>query len=704
MILSDLRALPGPNVYSQRPILVAHIGLGDLDGRESREFPGFNDLLLAQLPGLGEHHCGLGYPGGFVERLRDGTYFGHVVEHVAIELQKLAGADVGHGKTRATKTPGVYRIVIEFRNEGCARHCLEAARRLVEVALRGDSFPVAEAVKEARRIAERTDLGPSSQAIADAAARRDIPVVRLDEDSLVQLGYGVHRKLIQSAETSHTSSVSVDVACDKGRTKRLLAKFFVPVPQGTVVRSADEAVEAFDALTPPLAVKPLDGNQGRAVTLGLRTPAAVREAFDRAARVSPRVVVEEQFTGNDYRVLVVNGRMVAAAERVPASVVGDGVHTVAELIAIENESNPLRGVGHERPLTKIVDDDGLRDHLRRAGGRWLTDVPAVGERVLLRGTANLSTGGTARDVTDIVHPDTRRLCERAARAVGLDVCGIDLITPDISQPLPESGAGVIEVNAAPGLRMHCFPGEGKPRDVGGAIVDMLFPRTNGRIPSVAITGTNGKTTVTQMVSGILSGLGKTVGMTTTDGIWIDGHQIAAGDMTGFNSARVVLGDPAVEVAVLETARGGLVRRSLGYDWTDVGVITNVSADHLGQDGIETVDDLVHVKSLVAERVREGGTVVLNADDARLVQRPAGGTSSRRRSGSCGSRSTPTTRWCATTSRPAAPPSGRPTGGSSRGPARRLAGWCARPTSRRRWAGRRGSRWRTRWPRPRRRGR
>ncbi|WP_439631423.1 cyanophycin synthetase [Gemmata sp.] len=621
MTLSEIRALPGPNVYSHRPTLVALIDLGDLDERDTCEFPGFADRLLAALPGLGDHHCGLGYPGGFVERLREGTYFGHVVEHVAIELQNMAGSAVTHGKTRRTRAPGVYRVVVEYRNEGCARHCLAAARDLVAAVLGGEAYPVADAVREARRIAARTDLGPSTRAIADAAARRGIPVVRLDDEALVQLGYGVHRKLVQAAETSHTSSVSVDVACDKARTKALLAKFFVPVPRGAVVRTADEAAAQLAALAPPLAVKPLDGNQGRAVSLGLHTAEAVREAFGRAAAVSPRVVVEEQFVGRDYRVLVVGGALVAASERVPASVVGDGTRTVRQLIERENASNPLRGDGHEMPLTRITVDDGLVDHLARSGGRQLGEVPAAGERVLLRGTANLSTGGTARDVTDEVHPDVRRLCERAARAVGLDVCGIDLIAPDIGRPLPPSGAGVIEVNAAPGLRMHHYPSEGTPRDAGGAVVQSLFPRGDGRIPVIAITGTNGKTTVTRMVAAAVAAAGKTSGVTTTDGIWVDGHQVAAGDMTGFQSARVILGDPVVEVAVLETARGGLVRRSIGYDWSDVGVITNVSADHLGQDGIETVDDLLHVKALVAERVRDGGTVVLNADDERLAALP-----------------------------------------------------------------------------------
>ena len=621
MTFLDIRALPGPNVYTHEPALVAHLDLGNLAGRESHEFPGLTDRLLAAVPGLADHHCGLGYPGGFVERLRGGTYFGHVVEHVALELQKMAGCDVRHGKTRETRTPGVFRVVVEYRNEAGGRHCLHAARELVEAVLAGNPYPVAEAVAEARRLIARTELGPSTKAIADAARGRGIPVIRLDDESLLQLGYGVHRKLVQATETSLTSSVSVDVACDKARTKALLDRAAVPVPRGAVVRSADEAARQVGDLVPPLAVKPLDGNQGKGVTLGLLTADDVRAAFHRAAAVSRAVVVEEQFVGRDYRVLVVNGRMVAASERVPAHVTGDGRHTVNELIAAENAGNPLRGDGHEQPLTRIVIDEGLLDHLRRCG-RSLSDVPAAGERVFLRATANLSTGGTARDVTDRVHPDTARLCERAARVVGLDVCGIDLITPEIADPLPETGAGVIEVNAAPGIRMHHYPAEGQPRDAGGAIVDMLFPGgSNGRIPVVAITGTNGKTTVTRMVADVLAGAGTRVGVTTTDGIWIAGHCVARGDTTGFHSARVVLGDPSVEAAVLETARGGMVRRSLGYDWSDVGVITNVQPDHLGQDGIETLEDLVHVKALVAERVRDGGTIVLNADDPNLAALP-----------------------------------------------------------------------------------
>jgi cyanophycin synthetase len=436
----------------------------------------------------------------------------------------------------------------------------------------------------------------------------------------VQLGWGKHRRLIEATQTDRTAALAVDAACDKALTKELLERAFIPVPRGVIARSREEAVAALDGLRPPLAVKPLDGNQGRAVSLRLTTAEQVAAAFDHAAALSPSVVVEEFLEGRDYRVVVVDGRMVAAAERVPAHVVGDGSHTVTELIEIENQS-PRRGEGHEKPLTRLPLDDQTLACLSGAG-RGLTDVPPAGERVFLRATANLSTGGTARDVTDDVHPVVARLCERAARVLGLDVCGIDLILPDIAEPVPEQGGGILEVNAAPGIRMHHHPSAGKPRDVGAAVINMLFPDdSDGRIPVVAVTGTNGKTTVTRMVGHVLGTAGQVVGLTTTDGIHIGGHRVATGDMTGLNSARVVLSDPAVDVAVLETARGGIVRRGLGYDWADVAVLTNIQADHLGQDGIDTLEDVLWVKSLVAERVRVGGTLVLNADDERLAALP-----------------------------------------------------------------------------------
>jgi cyanophycin synthetase len=433
----------------------------------------------------------------------------------------------------------------------------------------------------------------------------------------MQLGYGKQLRLIQSAMTDGTSAIGMELVGDKDATKERLKKFSIPVPAGELVRYEDEAVAALHVLGAPVVVKPLDGRQGKGVSLRLSTEDEVREAFRIAQEFSPDVLVEEMFEGRNYRVLVVDYKMVAASERIPCGVVGDGRHTVSELIDIENR-NPLRGEGHEKPLTKIRKDDPILLAFMRKEGWSMDSVPEAGARVSLCAGMNLSTGGTAKDVTDEVSPRLKSMCERAARAVGMDVCGVDLVVSDIHDP--QGRGGVIELNAAPGLRMHLHPGEGEPRDVGESIVEMLFPEgSDGRIPVVSITGTNGKTTVTRMIAHLLREAGRVVGMTTTDGIYLDGEIIVEGDTTGPHSAKTILGDKSVEVAVLETARGGIVRRGLGYDWSDVGVITNVTADHIGQDGIETVDDLLYIKSLVAERVREGGTLVLNADDERLAR-------------------------------------------------------------------------------------
>ncbi|HEY0566495.1 MAG TPA: cyanophycin synthetase, partial [Terriglobales bacterium] len=444
---------------------------------------------------------------------------------------------------------------------------------------------------------------------------------RLCDGSLLQLGHGKKQRRVQATISGLTSHIAVDIAGDKELTKKLLDEAAVPVPKGRVVRSCEGALEAGFDLGFPLAIKPLDGNHGRGVSLHIRTAEDVVFAFEKAQEHSSRVIVEQMLDGRDYRVVVVGGKLVAASERIPAHVIADGVHTISELIEIENR-NPLRGEGHEKPLTKL-DPEAALAVLARAG-RTLQSIASAGELVYIRDQGNISTGGVAKDVTDAVSPEVRDICERAARAVGLDVCGIDLITPDISQPMPPR-AGIIEVNAAPGIRMHHYPNEGTPRDVAGAIVRMLFPNAEqGRIPIISITGTNGKTTVTRMVTHGLSDAGCYTGLTTTDGIGIGGKQVVEGDTTGPWSARLVLADPAVDVAVLETARGGIVRSGLGYDWSDIGVMLNIQSDHIGQDGIHTLEDILHIKSLVAERVREGGTVILNADDpllATLMDRP-----------------------------------------------------------------------------------
>jgi cyanophycin synthetase len=623
MRVVEITTLSGPNVYGYQPALVMKLHLEELAGKESYEVPGFNDRLLALLPGLRKRHCEKGAEGGFVERLREGAWFGHVVEHVALELTLLAGAGSIHGKTRSAGEPGLFNVIIEYRAEKGTERLMRAAVGLVEALVKGEPYALDEEVAEAKRIIARTELGPSARVIVEAAARRGIPWRRLDDQNLARLGYGKYRRLIEAAMTSQTSAIAVDIASNKDLTKRLLDRAGIPVPQGAVVRSAEDAVNVWEWLRKPVAVKPHAGSQGEGVSLNLYTPEQVAEAFYIARKYSEDVLIEELFIGRDFRALVVGGKMVAASERVPASVVGDGRRSIAELIEVENR-NPLRGEGHDSPLTKIEIDVVMTAHLQKSG-LSLDAVPPAGERVLLRGNANLSTGGTAIDVTDTVHPQVMRVCERAAQVIGLDLCGIDLVLPDISRPVGEGGAGVIEVNAAPGLRMHAFPSEGKPRDVGAAVVEMLYPPGSpSRIPIISVTGTNGKTTIIRLVARMLSTAGLTVGMATTDGVYVGGELVMAGDAAGPRSAQAVLSDPTVEVAALEVARGGILREGLGYDWSDVSVMSNIQADHWGQDGISSIDDLLFIKSLVAERVREGGALILNADDeklARLAENP-----------------------------------------------------------------------------------
>lgn len=631
MRIDNIRTVAGPNIYTHQPVLIARLYLEELTAKESHAIPGFIERLLNLLPGLHEHRCSRDRPGGFVERLREGTYFAHIVEHVALELTEHAGIPAHFGRARYAGEPGCYNVIIEYKAEQGARFLLHTAVELIEALVRNDSYPLEEKLKEARRLVARTELGPSTRAIVEAAARRGIPWFRIGDASLVQLGYGKNRKQIQAAVGDQTRAVAMAVAGDKELTKTLFEQVSIPVPRGIVVKSRNEAVEALERIGPPVVVKPLNGRQGKGVSLNLRTPEEVARAFHLAQEFSESVLVEELFTGRNYRVLVVGERVVAASERIPARVTGDGAHTVSELIAITNR-DPQRGEGHDAALTRIEVDAAVKAYLDRIG-LSLEHIPQAGEPIILRDAVNLSTGGTARDVTDIVHESVARMCERAARVIGMDVCGVDLVLKDISEPLSEGCGGIIEVNASPGLRMHLYPSEGEPRDVGAAIVDLIYPDgAPSRIPIISITGTNGKTTVTRMIAHALEAAGQVTGMTTTDGIYIAGERIVEGDTTGPHSARTVLADPAVEVAVLETARGGIVRRGLGYDWSDISVITNIQPDHIGQDGIETVEDILFIKSLVAERVREGGTLILNADDellARLLESPRVNRVSRR---------------------------------------------------------------------------
>jgi cyanophycin synthetase len=620
----ETRVLRGPNYWAREPVVRMLVDLGVLEQFPSDEIPGFNDALIALLPTLEDHACSLGRRGGFITRLRDGTWAGHVAEHVALEFQLLAGTDVRHGKTRSAGPVGQYNCIYEYREEQVGLEAGRMAVRLVNHLVAPDDpevfFDFAPELERLIRIAERQAFGPSTQALIDEAVSRDIPFIRLDRHSLVQFGHGVYQKRIRATMTSLTSAIGVDIASNKSLTNQLLDSAGLPVPRAEVVTSADDAVAAAKRLGFPCVVKPLDGNHGRGVHLDLGSEDDVRAAFPGAFGESRAgdVIVETYVAGNDYRCLVIGGTVAAIAERVPASVTGDGEHTVSELVEFANADH-RRGIGHEKVLTRIK-VDAAAEALVHEQGFGLDDVPPDGTRVKLALTGNMSTGGTSIDRTIEAHPDNVEIAETAAQIVGLDVAGIDFICPDIATPVRETGGAIVEVNAAPGFRMHTHPTEGEPQYVARPVIDLLFPAgSSARIPILAVTGTNGKTTTVRMIGHILKLMGRRVGMTSTDGIVIDGRLIRKGDMSGPKSAQMVLQNPKVDTAVFEVARGGILREGLGYDRNDVAVVTNVTGDHLGLGGINTIGQLANVKGVVVEAVPRSGTAVLNADD-HLVYR------------------------------------------------------------------------------------
>ncbi|HEX6474185.1 MAG TPA: cyanophycin synthetase [Candidatus Limnocylindria bacterium] len=616
MKIVETRVYRGPNYWSYDPAIKLVVDLGVLESFPSNTIPGFVEGLLDILPEVGSHSCGTGRPGGFEGRLQEGTWLGHVAEHVALQLQREAGTEVGRGKTRSTGETGRYHVVYSFGEESVGLAAGRLAVRLVNHLVTPEpDFDFRVEFEKLVLLAERAAFGPSTQAILDEAALRDIPSIRLNEQSLVQLGHGVHQQRIRATMTSQTSSLGVDIASDKKLTNKLLAATGVPVPRSEVVRNEQEASAAAATIGYPVAIKPLDGNHGRGVMLNLADDATVRGGYA-AARAESRhggVVVESYLTGNDYRCLVIGGVLRAVAQRVPAHVVGDGEHSLSELIEITN-ADPRRGIGHEKVLTRIKVDDESTTYAREQGFE-MSDVPPRGVRVFLKRTGNMSTGGISIDRTEEAHPDNVEIAELAARVVGLDIAGIDFICPDISVPVRETGGGIVEVNAAPGFRMHTHPTEGEPQYVAKPVIDALFPPGSpSRIPIVAVTGSNGKTTTARMISHIMKGMGRKVGMTSTDGIFVDGRLVRKGDMSGPRSASTVLQNPTVDFAVFEVARGGILREGLGYQRNDVGVVLNVTGDHLGLAGITSIRQLANVKQVVVEAVPRDGTAVLNADD------------------------------------------------------------------------------------------
>jgi cyanophycin synthetase len=637
MRVLETRVYRGPNPYGYRPVIRMTMDLEDLEQYPTDKLPGFTDHLIELIPTLHEHGCSYGEPGGFTRRLREGTWMGHVVEHIALEIQCLAGTPVTYGKTRAVPgQDGVYYVIYSFTEEQVGIEAGELAIKLgrgllpedLPSALAGEERAAFDFGRELDALIERAQdiaLGPTTASLVEEARRRDIPAMRLDTQSLVQLGWGKYQQRIRASVTGKTSNIAVETASDKELTIKLLGDVGIPVPRHISVRSPDEAVAAAERLGYPLVTKPLDVSHGRGVSIHLMNANEVRRGYEVASQYTSAVLVETFLEGKDYRVLVIGGKVVAVAERVPAHVVGDGVHTIAELVNIVNH-DPRRGIGHEKILTRIKIGHQAERLLQQAGYTLDAMLPA-GQVCYLASTANLSTGGTAIDRTAEIHYETREIARRAALVIGLDIAGIDIITPDIAQPLREVGGGIVEVNAGPGFRMHLQPSEGQPRNVARPVIEMLFPpAATARVPLVALTGTNGKTTTARMVAHILKMNGERVGLTTTDGIYIDGQLYMKGDMTGPWSARVVLKDPTVDSVVLETARGGILREGLGFDRCDVGAVLNVTSDHLGLRGVETIEQLAEIKRLLVEIVRSDGASVLNADDeltAKMAERAEG---------------------------------------------------------------------------------
>lgn len=628
MRILERNVFVGPSLYAHFPVIKLELDLGEMERWPTAKLGNeFVDGLVAALPGLIEHGCSYRQPGGFIRRMKEdeGTWLGHVLEHVAIELQNMAGEDVTFGKTRSTEKPGVYTVVYEYaqKDEGIAAGelALKLLTSLLPAALQTsgllpEDWDWPSARDEFIRFAQRRALGPSTASLVKAAEERNIPWLRLNEQSLVQLGHGKYQQRIQATITGKTPHIAVELASDKEETNKILGSLGLPVPRQELVQTESLAIRAARRIGFPVVTKPYNGNHGRGISIRLMNDDEVAEGFAKAKEHSRSVIVETFMEGDDHRLLVVNGELVAATRRTPGHVVGNGVHTISQLVDVVN-LDPRRGVGHEKVLTRLELDAQASMMMTRVG-YTANSVPKDGETVYLRSTANLSTGGTATDVTDIIHPDNRDMAVRAIRAIGLDVGGVDFLITNIAESYRNIGGGICEVNAAPGFRMHVAPSEGTPRDVAGPVIDMLFPQgSNARVPIAAVTGTNGKTTTARMLAHITKMAGYTPGLTTTDGVYIDGQRTVEGDMTGPVSARMVLSDPQIDIAVLETARGGLVRAGMGVSEVNVGAVLNVQSDHLGMKGIDTLEQLAEVKRIVVEVAKD--CAVLNADDPNVLK-------------------------------------------------------------------------------------
>ena len=617
MKVEEIKILRGPNYWSIRrtKLIQMRLDLEELEEKPTNKIEGFSKRIEEMMPTLYEHRCSEDEKGGFFVRVKDGTWMGHVIEHIALELQTLAGMDCGFGRTRGTGKHAEYFVVFDYMEEDAGVYAARAAVRIAQTLVDGTEkeYDLDTDIQKLREIREDTRFGPSTGALVEEAAKRGIPFIRLNKQSLVQLGYGIHQKRIRATIASTTSTIAVDIAGDKEETKNLLGAAQIPVPRGTTVRDEEDLKYAIERFGYPLVIKPIDGNHGKGNTTNITTWEQATKALEAAQYYSRTVIVEKFITGVDFRVLVVNYKFICAALRTPASVIGDGEKNVQQLIE-ETNKDPRRGYGHEKVLTQITIDQFTQKMLDEKG-YTLETVPAKDELVLVKPTANLSTGGTSTDVTDEVHPINIFMAERIARIIGLDICGIDIMASDLRKPITENGGAVLEVNAAPGFRMHVEPSVGLPRNAAEPVIDMLFPKgTDGRIPIIAITGTNGKTTTTRLTAHICKTAGKKVGYTTSDGVYIQNQLMMKGDCTGPVSATFVLSDPTVDFAVLESARGGLLKSGLAFDKCDVAIVTNVTADHMGLAGIQTLEQMATVKKVIPETVKKTGFAILNADD------------------------------------------------------------------------------------------
>ena len=620
MKIIKIQALRGPNIWSirRKKLIQMRLDLEEMEQFPTNKIEGFRERIETMFPSLIEHRCSEGCRGGFFSRVERGTWMGHVIEHIALEIQSLAGMETGFGRTRETKTPGTYNVVFSYTEENVGLFAAESSVAIAEALIAGTDYDLNADLQKMREIRERVRLGPSTGSIVEEAVSRDIPWIRLGTNSLVQLGYGINQMRFQATITCKTSSIAVDIACNKELTKKMLDMASIPVASGSICVNEDDLAETIKKIGYPIVLKPLDGNHGKGASINVTNWEDAVSGLAFAKEYSKRIIVEKFITGFDYRILVIDNKLVAAAKRVPAHVVGDGTATIQELITTTN-LDPRRGYGHENVLTQIDVDRDTEDLLEKLG-YTLATIPKIDEIVFLKSTANLSTGGTSVDVTDMMHPENIFLAERISRVIGLDVCGVDIMAENLTQPLKENGGVILEVNAAPGFRMHLAPSEGLPINVAAPVIDMLYPPGKScRIPIIAVTGTNGKTTTTRLLAHIVKNNGFKVGFTTSDGIYIQNHMMEKGDTTGPLSAEYILKDPTVEFAVLETARGGILRSGLGFSLCDIGVITNIQEDHLGLNDIHTLDDLARVKATVVKSIKKNGWAVLNGDDEHCIK-------------------------------------------------------------------------------------